>query len=427
MRRSSLVAIAISAVAALLHVSCNEEPVADTATGSNVIWIIGDGLRYDAGVAMDSFRKLSKQATVYDVANVAASDCVPSIASMFTGLLPSEHEAHVVRLRRNARWNYHEQALKPQLETIAETFQRLGYETALATANFRISDTSTGLAQGFDELLLSKGAATTMNARIETWLTTRPDGPFFLVIDYADTRHGYSPAPGNPEPEPDSLGDSHRIVEGLEPAVLSGEEYSVSELELLKSRYAEGVASLDFGINELFRSLRTRGLYDEALIVLTADHGHSLGEHNLLRSGRGGYEELLHVPLAIKSPKQALPARTRDRFSMVRLPRKILSEAFPEALVELETAFALHEDDTDVTAEQWYSHPYDFGHRWSDRFDQVLRIHYRNRWKFIDSDEGTDQLYDLGADKRELDNQAEKHRGVAADMEMRIKRVFGEI
>lgn len=414
-------------IATALAFSCSTEAEEERPVGANVIWILGDGLRYDAGTKMEVFRKFSKQATVYEGATATASDCIPSIASLFTGFLPSEHGAHVSRSRRNGAWSYHQDALQPTHDTLAESFGRLGYDTALASGNLLLADLDLGLAQGFDELLLSNGPATSLNTRIESWLETRSDKPFFLVINYADTRLGYAPAPGKPDPEPDSAEDTHRIARDLDPAILSGLEYFTSELDLLKARYADGVASLDFGIAELIRSLKSRGLFEEALVVISADHGESLGEHNLIRSGRGAFEELLHVPLAIKLPGQTTAARTRDRFSLLHVPRTILTGAFPKEFDELKDQFTRHEGHTDATAEQWYSHPSDFGHRWSDRFDQVLRIHSRGRWKLIDSDEGTDQLYDLGADKLELENQAQKHPGVAADMAMRIKDVFGEL
>lgn len=419
--------LALLFLAAGLSTSCSNEAENTRPAGANVIWILGDGLRYDAGSKMEVFREFSKQATVYEAATATASDCTPSVASMFTGFLPSEHGAHVSRTRRNGTWQYHQQALQPSYQTLAESFGALGYETALASGNLLFSDKDLGLAQGFDKLLLSNGPATSLNTRIESWLETRSDKPFFLVINYADTRLGYAAAPGEPAPETDSAEDTHRIARDLDPAILSGLEYFATELDLLKARYADGVASLDFGVAELMRSLKSRGLFEEALIVLTADHGESLGEHNLIRSGRGAYEELLHVPLAIKQPLQTTAARTREPFSLLHLPRTVLMSALPEEGGALKDEFTKHVATADVTAEQWYSHPSDFGHRWSDRFDQVLRVHYRGRWKFIDSDEGTDQLYDLGADKLELDNQAERHPGVAADMAMRIKNVFGEL
>ncbi len=421
--------------AALLSVACSTEAEptrtpdskGSAKAGSNVVWILADGLRFDESQSLESFREFAKHATVYEQATATASDCVPSIASMFTGLLPSEHGAHRVRLTRNGKQNYHEKPLSLARLTLAETLRDLGYETVFVTANLRLADESLGLTQGFDQLLLCAGSADLVNNRVESWLAQRGDRPFVLVIDYSDTRLGYATPPGVAKPEIGSQRDAHRLADKLDPAILGGTEFDAAELALLKERYREGTLSLDFGVQSLFASLRARGLYDDALVILSSDHGESLGEHNLLRHDRGVFEESLHVPLALKAPRQTVPARVRDRFSLLRLPAEILRQACPNADENLHDPFATHGDKTDSTAEQWYAAPSDFGKPWSDRFDQVLRVHYRGRWKFIDSDEGTDQLYDLGSDPRELDNLTERHAGVSADMQMRIKQVFGEL
>lgn len=69
-----------------------------------------------------------------------------------------------------------------------------------------------------------------------------------------------------------------------------------------RRRYALEVAFLDRHVGMLLDDLRARGLYDDALIVLTSDHGEGLGEHGLIDHGLNCFDEQLHVPLIVKLP-----------------------------------------------------------------------------------------------------------------------------
>jgi arylsulfatase A-like enzyme len=70
-----------------------------------------------------------------------------------------------------------------------------------------------------------------------------------------------------------------------------------------RRRYALEVRYLDQYLGELLDDLRARGLYEDALVILTADHGEGLGEHGLLDHGQNCFDELLHVPLIVKLPQ----------------------------------------------------------------------------------------------------------------------------
>ncbi len=69
-----------------------------------------------------------------------------------------------------------------------------------------------------------------------------------------------------------------------------------------RDRYAGEVEWLDRYVGELVAQLRERGLYEDALFVLTSDHGEALGERGWIGHVRDLYDEMLHVPLVIKAP-----------------------------------------------------------------------------------------------------------------------------
>ena len=70
---------------------------------------------------------------------------------------------------------------------------------------------------------------------------------------------------------------------------------------------------MDAALGELVAALKARGRYENALIIVTADHGELLGEHDIVgHMGRMLYEPLLHVPMVVKFPGADRP-RGRDR------------------------------------------------------------------------------------------------------------------
>jgi len=102
--------------------------------------------------------------------------------------------------------------------------------------------------------------------------------------------------------------------------------------EPYKSRYKpqpyDGcIAYEDAAVGKLLRGLKLRGLYDNTVLVVTADHGESLGAHGEDTHGVFLYDETIHVPLLIKLPKNA-GARKIDS-------RVVLADILPTVLQEI--------------------------------------------------------------------------------------------
>jgi len=70
----------------------------------------------------------------------------------------------------------------------------------------------------------------------------------------------------------------------------------------LQARYASEVRAADAALGALVRELRSRGLWENTLVVFTADHGEALGEHGTVGHVVNLYDELLHVPLVLRLP-----------------------------------------------------------------------------------------------------------------------------
>ena len=70
----------------------------------------------------------------------------------------------------------------------------------------------------------------------------------------------------------------------------------------VETDYHEKIAQTDAGIERLIQALKDRDLYDDTLIIVSADHGESTVEHDYYFGHSLLYNDVLHVPLLIKFP-----------------------------------------------------------------------------------------------------------------------------
>jgi arylsulfatase A-like enzyme len=112
------------------------------------------------------------------------------------------------------------------------------------------------------------------------WLATHADRPFFLFVHYFDPHYPY----GTPAGEEEAYA-------------------TPADLPRQKQLYAEEIARVDTQIGRIVDFLKERGLYEDSLIVVTADHGEGLGEHGSYYDHvRGAYDELTRIPLVLRGP-----------------------------------------------------------------------------------------------------------------------------
>lgn len=123
----------------------------------------------------------------------------------------------------------------------------------------------------------------------------RPVAPFFLWLHYFDVH------------EHDELKDSDRELRQL--AVRAGEpDRRLGRVD----KYRATLQLVDAQVGRLIDALQSRGLWERTIVVFVSDHGEGLGEDPRLpeNHGRVLYNELIHVPLAIRLPGQ--PGRRID-------------------------------------------------------------------------------------------------------------------
>lgn len=214
----------------------------------------------------------------------------PALCSMFTSVHPHEHGATRNGLR-----------LRPDASSMARVLDRRGYRTAAFVGNWTLRNGISGLGdhfQSYDEVFsrkrwfgLFKGEATAedLTDAALSWLAEQEDGrrPFLLWVHYVEPHAPYRLQ----EPFAKRLG----IATG------NGE---VSRSD----RYDTEVAFADHHVGRLLKVFESDPwLAANTLIVFTADHGESLGEHSYWGHGRNLYEPTLHIPMAVVWPGKVRP------------------------------------------------------------------------------------------------------------------------
>jgi Flp pilus assembly protein TadD len=92
--------------------------------------------------------------------------------------------------------------------------------------------------------------------------------------------------------------------------------------------YNAAVASADTATGKLIALLRTRKLYDDALVVVASDHGRGLGGHGEETHGVFLYDETIHVPLLLKLPQNPSAGKlVSTRASLVDVAPTVLAIA----------------------------------------------------------------------------------------------------
>jgi arylsulfatase A-like enzyme len=268
--------------------------------------------------------RFAAEGIVFERCWANATWTTPSYMSQWTGLLPWAH-----RVERDG--DVYPCQLARARVTLAESLRAAGYRTAAFIDNPNLSPTF-GFAQGFEVYDLSaalidkrdhSGGARKVFADGLAWLEglagQRSDGaaPAFLMLQVLDVHGPYAPTPPYRGAfAGDGLGAEDRDVPvGLGPGSLFGaaphyvatppgadEPPESVSTAALADAYDEEILQLDAALGELFDELRASGRLDDAIVIVSADHGESLVEHDSLFSHDLPYESVAHVPLIVRLP-----------------------------------------------------------------------------------------------------------------------------
>lgn len=255
----------------------------------NVVLITVDTLRADRLGCYGFTPDVTQTMDSWAARGIRFENCIsqtpltfPSHTTILTGTLPLFHG-----VRDNGGF-----VVPPELQTIAEVFKSAGYTTAAFVSAY-VLDSKWGLNQGFDYYFdrfdlgrfekislgeVQRRAEETINETL-SWLDKNSQKPFFLWVHLYDPHTPYDP------PEP------------------------------FRSQYAEHpylgeIAYTDSQLARLEEYLEKSGLQGNTLLVLTSDHGESLGQHKESTHGFFVYQEAIHVPLIFVLPSEKFAGKT---------------------------------------------------------------------------------------------------------------------
>ena len=391
--------IALAAACAAGLFGCSDPKEEAASPSYNVVLISIDTCRADHLSCYGAARRttpnidaIASEGVLFTRAQSTNPVTLPSHCSMLTGTSPVFHGVH-----HNLGRPLDESNL-----TLAEILREHGYETAAVVGAFPLH-ARFGLSQGFDhydqdfggsdeKLFFSERKAEAVTAAGTAWIESHHTQPFFLFLHYFDPHHPYEP----PEPFATTFGDD---------------------------RYAGEIAYTDASIGQVIATLKHLDLLDSTLLVITADHGESLGEHDEDSHGFFIYQGTIHVPLIIRPPGGAAGRKVDEPAGLIDIVPTVLGLLNLEAPDQVQgvnwtrvvRGSEAQTVERDIYSESWT--PASFG-------CAPLRGLVQGRWRFIDS--LRPELYDLSRDPGETSNLVEARKKVAQAMQRRLREILAD-
>jgi arylsulfatase A-like enzyme/Tfp pilus assembly protein PilF len=363
--------------------------------GFNVLLITVDTLRADrlgsygssAGLT-PALDRLASRGFRFETVHAHVPLTLPSHASIFTGRYPFQHGVHD---NGSFRLNVSEQ-------TLASSLQRAGYRTGAFVSAF-VLDSRFGLDRGFD--IYDDDYGTSRSG-------TRPPSAFEVVERRADAvvkpaeRWIEDIPPGAPWFAWVHLYDPHAPYE-------APSEFRAKHAD---DPYAAEVAYVDSVLGKFFERLGGAGALERTCIVVTSDHGESLGEHGEMRHGVFAYESTLLVPWILWAPglgPRVFPAPVRHVDLMPTLLDLIGVPAPKDIEGESLRPYLAGELPREPSSSYFEALNTNLTRDWAP-----LRGLIRNGYKLIDLPIA--ELYDLGRDPDEQENLYDREKPLASEL-----------
>ena len=176
-----------------------------------------------------------------------------------------------------------------------------------------------------------------------------------------------------------------------------------SQIRLVKATYAACLTMVDTWLGHFMRELKQQGRADDTVVGLVSDHGVFLGEHELTgKSDSYLFEELIHVPLMLRSPDGRGAGKKSDYFATtVDMGPTLMSMAGHHPARGLDgTDLSPLLDGDEPAAER----PFAYGGYANFSFVRD------DRWKLIArNDKSWNMLYEIAADPHETRELSRRH------------------
>lgn len=346
--------------------------------------------------------------------------------SMLTGM--DVFSTQVVALR-------HKGPLRPEIKTLAEIMHDAGYNTTCVGFSGNPS------SRGFDKYLDFSGWGSWNEGRstkaqnlndvtipeLDRLASKRK--PFFLFLRHMDPHAPYlPPAPfermfyhGNEcDPENHSM-DPVKAFKPFCDFFASWMPPGISDKNYVIAQYDGELAYLDSCLQTIFTTLEARGILDDTIVVLNADHGETLYDHDCFFDHHGIYDPVLHVPTIIRYPGLVPAGKRVKGFNTLQdlVPTLMeLTGIQPEINFDGKSLMPMargevpsHQSEFYITECTWMRK-----HGWrTPEWKLILALEPDFHWK------PPVELYNLVEDPLENNNLAESHPDVVALLKGRME------
>jgi len=368
----------------------------------NVVLITIDTLRADhlgcygyKQIKTPNIDGLAADSSRFERAYTVVPVTLPSHTVMLTGTYPMLSGIH----------DFSANKLSPQQVTLASVLKRSGYVTGAVVAS-AVLDSRFGLNQGFDFYYDHFDFSRLEEANLDEmerpgnlvadqaldWLGKNSQKKFFLWMHLYDPHHPYRP------PEPYSR-------------------------EYASQPYDGEIAFDDEQVGRVLHFLKEKGLYRNTVIVLSGDHGESLGEHGEKTHGFFIYNATMHVPLIIHLPGKRATQTVDDPVSLVDLMPTILAATELDIPSQVQGRSLLAE----LRGEKINQGRTLYGETFLPRLHfnwSELRGAQNAKYHFIDAPRP--ELYDLAKDPAELHNLFPEKKAVGEEMRAKLISLIRE-
>ncbi|MES2460298.1 MAG: sulfatase, partial [Armatimonadota bacterium] len=399
----------------------------------NIVLIAIDSLRADHmscygydRLTTPHIDRFATEGTLFENTFSAHIPTTSAYSSMLTGR--DVIGTQVVALR-------HKGPLREEVPTLAEILRGAGYDTTC------VGFSGNAASRGFDTYLSYPGwgswnegrspKAEKLNEVAIPELNRLADGdkPFLLFLRHMDPHAPYlPPAPyermfygGN---ECDPANTSMQPVMDFKPFCdffAAWMPPGITDKDYVIAQYDGAVAYMDACIQTIFQALETRGILDETILVLNADHGETLYDHECWFDHHGLYDQTIHVPLIIRYPGKVAEGKRVSGFNQHKdLVPTILDLAGIETEVSFDGTSLLsmangevssHESEFYITECTWMRK-----HGWrTPEWKLILALEPDFHFKPLV------ELYNLVTDPGENNNVAEANGDVVALLQGRME------
>jgi arylsulfatase A-like enzyme len=289
----------------------------NTGRRPDIVLVTIDALRADhlsafgySSLTSPAIDRIARESVVFSHAITQAPYTKAAVASLMSGLYPSAHKTITATVPIAEAMTGHPvstpvstDVLSSSLTTLAEALHAAGYRTLGFTANpFLIAPF--GFGRGFDVFEFFPGddfaGADRMVDRALDLVEPLGPEPIFLWLHLMEPHSPYIPPAWARGMFP-LRGEEHPIppTTQIPPWLLPG---SPRDLRLYQVSYDAEIAAADVAVDVLLRNFNDIRDEENAVVVLTADHGEQFLDHGGLEHNDTLYDELIHIPLVVKAP-----------------------------------------------------------------------------------------------------------------------------